>query len=72
MGREYTPGAAVAQRALAPRRHKDPGKYPDLVVRVTGFSAYFASLSPALRQFVVDRMLRDGAWKPALPSPAGA
>jgi pyruvate-formate lyase len=41
--------------------HKDPGKYPDLVVRVTGFSAYFASLSPELRQFVVDRMLREGA-----------
>jgi pyruvate-formate lyase len=40
---------------------KDPGKYPDLVVRVTGFSASFASLSPELRQFVVDRMLREGA-----------
>ncbi|MCJ7549917.1 MAG: formate acetyltransferase, partial [Anaerolineae bacterium] len=25
--------------------HEDPSKYPDLVVRVTGFSAYFASLS---------------------------
>jgi len=37
--------------------HKDPGKFPDLVVRVTGFSAYFASLSPALRQMVVDRIL---------------
>jgi pyruvate-formate lyase len=41
--------------------HADPGKYPDLVVRVTGFSAYFASLSPELRQFVVDRMLRESA-----------
>ncbi|MFN8008520.1 MAG: pyruvate formate lyase family protein [Terriglobia bacterium] len=37
--------------------HKDPSKFPDLVVRVTGFSAYFASLSPEMRQFVVDRIL---------------
>jgi pyruvate-formate lyase len=37
--------------------HKDPGKYPDLVVRVTGFSAYFASLSPEFRQLVVDRII---------------
>jgi pyruvate-formate lyase len=37
--------------------HKDPSRYPDLVVRVTGFSAYFASLSPAFRQLVVDRLI---------------
>jgi len=37
--------------------HKDPSKFPDLIVRVTGFSAYFASLSPEMRQFVVDRIL---------------
>jgi len=40
--------------------HKDPSKYPDLVVRVTGFSAYFASLSPEFRQLVVDRILKEG------------
>lgn len=39
--------------------HNDPGKYPDLVVRVTGFSAYFASLSPEFRQLVVDRILSE-------------
>jgi formate C-acetyltransferase len=39
--------------------HKDPGKYPDLVVRVTGFSAYFASLSPEFRQLVVNRIIAD-------------
>jgi formate C-acetyltransferase len=39
--------------------HKDPSKYPDLVVRVTGFSAYFASLSPEFRQLVVDRIIRE-------------
>ena len=37
--------------------HKDPDLYPDLVVRVTGFTAYFASLSPNFRQLVVDRFL---------------
>jgi formate C-acetyltransferase len=37
--------------------HKEPGKFPDLIVRVTGFSAYFASLSPEMRQFVVDRIV---------------
>jgi len=40
--------------------HKDPSKYPDLVVRVTGFSAYFASLSPEFRQLVVNRIIAEG------------
>ncbi|MCD6555131.1 MAG: pyruvate-formate lyase [Anaerolineae bacterium] len=39
--------------------HQDPSKYPDLVVRVTGYSAYFHSLSPEYRQQVVDRILAD-------------
>ena len=38
--------------------HKNPDLYPDLVVRVTGFTAYFASLSPEFRQLVIDRFLR--------------
>jgi len=37
--------------------HADPLKYPDLVVRVTGYSAFFRSLSPVYRQQVVDRWL---------------
>ena len=36
--------------------HKDPFKYPDLVVRVTGFTAFFAMLSEEFRQLVVDRI----------------
>jgi len=40
--------------------HKDPSKYPDLIVRVTGFSAYFSSLSPEFRQLVVDRIIAEG------------
>jgi formate C-acetyltransferase len=39
--------------------HQDPSLYPDLVVRVTGFSAYFASLSPEFRQLVVDRLIKE-------------
>ncbi|MBT3345346.1 MAG: formate acetyltransferase [Gemmatimonadetes bacterium] len=47
----------VLDRAKVLEAHEDPSKYPDLVVRVTGFSAYFASLSPEFRQLVVDRIL---------------
>lgn len=36
--------------------HKDPSKYPDLVVRVTGFTAFFSMLSPEFRELVVDRV----------------
>jgi pyruvate-formate lyase len=37
--------------------HRNPSLYPDLVVRVTGFTAYFATLSPHFRQLVIDRFL---------------
>lgn len=37
--------------------HKDPSLYPDLVVRVTGFTAYFSMLSQEFRQLVVDRII---------------
>ena len=39
--------------------HRDPSLHPDLVVRVTGFTAYFSMLSPEFRQLVVDRILTD-------------
>ena len=39
--------------------HADPWAYPDLIVRVTGFTAYFAALSPAFRQLVVDRIVGE-------------
>ena len=39
--------------------HADPEKYPDLVVRVTGYSAYFKTLSPEYRQQIVDRILAE-------------
>jgi pyruvate-formate lyase len=37
--------------------HKHPEKYPELVVRVTGFTAYFSVLTEEFRQLVVDRIL---------------
>jgi formate C-acetyltransferase len=39
------------------KAHKNPEAFPDLVVRVTGFTAYFMALSPEFRQLVVDRIL---------------
>lgn len=39
------------------KAHENPESDPDLVVRVTGFSAFFASLSRQYRQQVVDRFL---------------
>jgi len=38
--------------------NEHPELFPDLVVRVTGYSAYFLSLSPELRQIVVDRVIQ--------------
>jgi pyruvate-formate lyase len=48
----------VVDTATILEAYKDPASHPELVVRVTGFSAYFASLSPDMRKFVVDRLLR--------------
>ncbi|MGC9359869.1 MAG: pyruvate formate lyase family protein [Anaerolineae bacterium] len=39
--------------------HEDPSLYPDLIVRVTGFSAYFNRLSPEFRQLVVNRIITE-------------
>ncbi len=39
--------------------HKDPSLYPELVVRVTGFTAYFSMLTPEFRQLVVERILEN-------------
>jgi formate C-acetyltransferase len=40
--------------------HEDPERYPDLIVRVTGYSAYFRCLSKEYRQQIVDRILMAG------------
>lgn len=44
-----------AQQILA--ANENPDLFPDLVVRVTGFTAYFCLLTPAFRKLVVDRIL---------------
>lgn len=41
------------------KAHEDPKSYPDLVVRVTGYSAFFASLSKEYRQQIIDRFLAE-------------
>ena len=40
--------------------NENPDAYPDLVVRVTGFTAYFCLLTPDFRKLVVERILRAG------------
>jgi pyruvate-formate lyase len=50
----------VMDAAKVLEAHQDPSKYPDLIVRVTGFSAYFSSLSQEFRQLVVDRIIAEG------------
>lgn len=44
-----------AQQSLA--ANENPDLFPDLVVRVTGFTAYFCLLTPEFRKLVVDRIL---------------
>ena len=39
--------------------YDNPEKYPDLVVRITGFSVYFCTLSKDFRKLVVDRIIQN-------------
>ena len=38
---------------------KHPQKYPDLIVRVSGFSAVFVDLSPNIQEELISRVLYD-------------
>jgi formate C-acetyltransferase len=49
----------IVDREKILEAHANPALHPDLVVRVTGFSAYFASLSEEMRQVVVDRIIAE-------------
>ena len=49
----------VLDKEVLMEAHRDPMSHPDLVVRVTGFTAYFCALSPEFRQLVIDRFI-DG------------
>ena len=57
-GTEINVNVLDAQQLLD--AHEHPERYPDLIVRVTGFSAYWSSLSREQRQIVVDRMVVEG------------
>ena len=46
----------ILDKAELLRAEKEPEKYPDLIVRVTGFSAYFSLLSPTFRRWVIERI----------------
>ena len=39
--------------------YENPEKYPDLIVRITGFSVYFALLTPEFRKLVVERIIQN-------------
>jgi len=39
--------------------YKNPQQFPDLIVRVTGFTAYFAALSPGFQKLIMDRIVTD-------------
>ena len=38
----------------------DPAAHPWLLVRVSGYSAYFNDLSPGVKQEIIDRSLHGG------------
>lgn len=40
---------------------ENPSEYPNLIVRVTGFSTYFSILSGDFRQLIVDRIVDASA-----------
>jgi len=43
------------------RARDNPGKYPFLLVRVSGYSAYFDDLTPQMKQELIDRWTRASA-----------
>ncbi|MBQ4563013.1 MAG: formate acetyltransferase [Lachnospiraceae bacterium] len=55
-GTLITPNIIDSEKILA--ANENPDLYPDLVVRVTGYSANFRSLTPELRQLIVDRIVK--------------
>ena len=48
---------------------RNPRNYPDLVVRVAGFSAYFTTLDPAIQRNIVDRAIYELNQRPVLEAP---
>ena len=48
---------------------KNPGKYPELLVRVSGYSAYFNDLNDAMKDEIITRTAYDVATGMAIPFP---
>lgn len=57
-------GLQVQMNVLDPRlllqARDDPGSHPWLLVRVSGYSAYFNDLSPDVKQEIIDRSMHQG------------
>ena len=57
-------GMQVQMNVLDPRvlieARDDPSAHPWLLVRVSGYSAYFSDLSPAMKQEIIERSLGQG------------
>ena len=47
----------ILDREKLAEAYEHPERYPDLTVRVTGFSVYFSSLSQEMRKLVLDRVI---------------
>lgn len=47
----------VMDKGILLDAYDHPEKYPDLIVRVTGFTGYFIALSPEFRKMIVDRVI---------------
>jgi formate C-acetyltransferase len=45
----------VLSPAILLEARDHPGRYPGLLVRVSGYSAYFDDLSPEMKQEIIDR-----------------
>ncbi|MBW2258172.1 MAG: formate acetyltransferase, partial [Deltaproteobacteria bacterium] len=55
----------VMDPAILMEARDNPGSHPELIVRVSGYSAYFDDLSPEMKQEVIDRWVtEDGAAVP--------
>ncbi len=51
---------------------KNPDKYPELLVRVSGYTAYFKDLNPFMQKEIIDRteyQLKPGKAIPYDPFP---
>ncbi len=50
----------VLDPAVLVEARDHPGRHPGLLVRVSGYSAYFDDLSPQIKQEIIDRTLFEG------------